>query len=192
VDLVAAKRALRRQMRARRRAVGPADRRAAGEAIARHILRQLAPRRVRRWAVYADLADELPMRPLFEAIRRVSVPLLPRIEGNRLEFLPVRSWSDLRAGAFGVLQPSAGARGYRFSPDDAVVLPGLAFDRAGHRLGRGGGFYDRAFGGAHSQPLLIGAGYAFQLLAHVPHGSGDRRVDVVATDRGLIWPGSRL
>src|SRR5262245_13838165 len=121
-------------MGARRRTVAPAERRAAGEAIARHLLRQLAPRRVRRFALYADLADEMPMRPLFEAIRRVSIPLLPRIEGRRLEFLPVRSWSDLRAGDFGVLQPSAGARAHRFSPDDAVVLPGLAFDPAGHRL----------------------------------------------------------
>jgi len=132
------------------------------------------------------------MRPLFEAIRRVSIPLLPRVEGTRLEFLPVRSWSDLRKGTFGVLEPSAGARVYRFSRDDAVVLPGVAFDRAGHRLGRGAGFYDRAFGGAQAQPLLIGAGYAFQLRAHVPHGPCDRRVDVVATEHGMIWPGSRL
>lgn len=175
-----------------RRAVGPADRRLAGEAIAGHILRQIARRRVRRWAIYADLADEVPMRPLFEAIRRVSIPLLPRIEGSRLEFFSVRSWSDLRPGAYGVLEPTRGAGAVRVIPGDAVVLPGLAFDRSGHRLGRGGGFYDRAFAGARAQPLLIGAGYAFQLLPQVPHGTGDRRVDVVATDRGLIWPGNRI
>lgn len=192
MDLVAAKRALRRRIGARRRAIAPAERRSAGEAIARHILRQLPPRPGRRFALYADLADEMPMRPLFEAIRRVSIPLLPRVEGARLEFLPVRRWSDLRKGAFGVLEPSVGARAYRFSRDDAVVLPGVAFDRSGQRLGRGAGFYDRAFGGAQAGPLLIGAGYAFQLLAHVPHGPFDRRVDVVATERGMIWPGSRL
>jgi 5-formyltetrahydrofolate cyclo-ligase len=190
-DLVAAKRALRGRMSSARRAIGQADARAAGDAIARCVLRVLAPRRVRRFAVYANLPDEVPMRPLFEAIRRISIPLLPRVDGNRLEFVPVRSWSDLRAGAFGVREPSRGTRGVRLSPGDAVVVPGLAFDRSGHRLGRGGGFYDRTFSGARSQPLLIGAGYAFQLLPHVPHGPGDRRVDVVVTDRGWIWPGIR-
>jgi 5-formyltetrahydrofolate cyclo-ligase len=179
-------------MSALRRAVGSSDRRTAGEAIAGHLLREIAPHRVRRWALYADLADEVPMRPLFEAIRRVSIPLLPRIEGSRLAFFSVRSWSDLRPGAYGVLEPARGGGTVRLTPDDAVVLPGVAFDRSGHRLGRGGGFYDRAFAGAQSQPLLIGAGYAFQLQAQVPHGTGDRRVDVVATDRGVIWPGSRL
>jgi 5-formyltetrahydrofolate cyclo-ligase len=178
-------------MRALRRAVGSADRRAAGEAIAGHILRQLALRRVRRWALYAELADEVPMRPLFDAIRRDSIPLLPRIVGGRLEFVPVRSWSELRRGAHGVLEPARGMSAVRVSPQDAVVLPGVAFDRSGHRLGRGEGFYDRAFGGAQSQPLLIGAGYAFQLVPQVPHGAGDRSVDVVATDRGVIWPGNR-
>ena len=178
-------------MSSRRRAIGHADARAAGEAIARYVLCVLLRRRARRCAVYADLPGEVPMRPLFEAIRTRSVPLLPRVDGDRLEFVPVRSWSDLRIGAFGVREPPQGALGIRLSPDDAVVLPGLAFDRSGHRLGRGGGLYDRAFGGARSQPLLIGAGYAFQLVPHVPHGPGDRRVDVVVTDRGWIWPGNR-
>jgi 5-formyltetrahydrofolate cyclo-ligase len=191
-DLAAEKRALRRQIGTRRQAIAGAERRAAGEAIARHVLRALVGRRVRRWAVYADLPDEVPTRSLFEAIRRVSIPLLPRIEGRRLAFAPVRSWSDLRPGVFGVLEPPRGTPGVRLAPEDAVVLPGVAFDRSGHRLGRGAGLYDRTFGGAGSQPLLIGAGYAFQLLAHVPHGGSDRKVGVVVTDRGWIWPGNRI
>lgn len=178
-------------MSVRRRGVECAERRAAGDALAHHILRALGSRRVRHWALYADRSDEVPMRPLFEAIRRGWVPLLPRITRTHLEFVPVHRWSDLRRGSYGVLEPPRGAGGVRLSGDDVVVVPGLAFDRTGHRVGRGGGFYDRAFGGSRAQPLLIGAGYAFQLLPHVPHDSSDRRVDVVATERGLIWPGIR-
>jgi 5-formyltetrahydrofolate cyclo-ligase len=191
---VAAKRSLRRQIRARRLAVSQSDRRTAGEAIARHILRELAQRPVRRWALYADLPDEVPMRALFEAIRAgtSSLPLIPRITGGLLVFVAVRSWSDLRPGPWGLLQASWGGRGHPFSADDVVLVPGLAFDRAGHRLGRGGGFYDRTFAGARRHPLLIGAGYSFQLHERVPHAASDRRVDAVVTERGIVWAGSRM
>jgi 5-formyltetrahydrofolate cyclo-ligase len=71
---------------------------------------------------------------------------------------------------------------------DVAVVPGVAFDRAGHRLGRGGGSYDRAFGTAAAMPFLIGAGYAFQLRPHVPHESRDRSLDAIVTESGFVWP----
>ena len=131
------------------------------------------------------------MRPLFDAIRRAGgVPLMPRVRGRRLEFVAVRNWDDLRAGAFGVLQPSAGRDAQRLLARDVVVLPGLAFDRIGGRLGRGQGYYDRTFAAAAPTPLRIGACYDFQLVERVPHGSHDRRVDAIVTERGMIWCGS--
>jgi 5-formyltetrahydrofolate cyclo-ligase len=188
-DIVEAKRALRRQMDAMRSEVGESDRRAAAEATARALLRRLGGRRTARWAIYAALRNELSMKPLFDGIRALGqLPLLPRIHGGDLEFVPVRDWSDLRRGPLGVLEPPRGHCGQPLQPGDIVVVPGLAFDRAGNRLGRGRGFYDRAFGTARSTPLLIGAGYAFQVRAHVPHTSRDRRVDAIVTEGGMIWP----
>lgn len=132
------------------------------------------------------------MRPLFDALRSLGQePLLPRIRGQSLEFAPVHASAGLQRGRFRVFQPQWGVSAQHLRPGDVVVLPGLAFDRAGNRLGRGGGFYDRAFGGQGSAPLLIGAGYAFQLVSRVPHGSRDRRVDAIVTERGLIWPRGR-
>lgn len=192
IELVDAKRVLRRRMGAMRSELGVAHRRAAAEATARQLLREFKPRRMERWVVYAALRTELSMRPLFEALCALGcIPLLPRTHGEKLEFVPVRNWSDLRRGSLGVLEPPWGQGGKSLLPDDVVVLPGLAFDRAGHRLGRGGGFYDRAFGTAKPAPLLIGAGYAFQLREHVPHGSRDRRVDAIVTEHGMIWPRGR-
>jgi 5-formyltetrahydrofolate cyclo-ligase len=64
-----------------------------------------------------------------------------------------------------------------------VIVPGLAFDAAGRRLGRGAGHYDRAFpAGRQGAPLLVGVGYAFQLVDEVPAGPHDRRMDVVVTE----------
>jgi 5-formyltetrahydrofolate cyclo-ligase len=131
------------------------------------------------------------MWPTFETIRRSGVvPLLPRVRGERLEFVAVRDGSDLRAGSFGVPQPFEGRHARRLAPGDVAVLPGLAFDRMGHRLGRGHGFYDRTFAWAGPAPLLIGACYDFQLVDRVPHGSHDRRVDAIVTERRTIWSGN--
>ena len=131
------------------------------------------------------------MRPLFDAIRRAGeVPLMPRMRGRRLEFVAVRDWADLRSGALGVLEPFAGRVAQRLVPGDVVVLPGLAFDGMGRRLGRGQGYYDRTFATAAPTPLLIGAAYDFQLVDRVPHGSHDRRVDAIVTERGMVGCGS--
>lgn len=171
--------------------VSESQRRDVGGRIARRLLREVGTSRARRFALFASLRDEVSMRPLFEAIRRAGgVPWMPRVRGDRLDFVAVRDWGDLRSGAFGVLQPFAGRAAQRLAEGDVVVLPGLAFDRTGRRLGRGQGFYDRTFASAARTPLLIGACYEFQLVDRVPHGSHDRRVDAIVTERGMIGCGS--
>jgi 5-formyltetrahydrofolate cyclo-ligase len=171
--------------------VSESQRRDVAVRIARSLLREVGAGPPRRWALFASLRSEVSLRPLFDAIRRAGgVPLMPRVRGRRLEFVAVRDWADLRPGALGVLQPFAGRGAQRLIPGDVVVLPGLAFDRMGRRLGRGQGFYDRTFATAAPTPLRIGACYDFQLVERVPHGSHDRRVDAIVTERGMIWSGS--
>jgi 5-formyltetrahydrofolate cyclo-ligase len=71
-----------------------------------------------------------------------------------------------------------------------VLVPGVAFDRAGNRLGRGQGLYDRAFpASAPRPPLLIGVAYQIQLVEAVPYTEADRRMDAVVTELGLHWAG---
>lgn len=172
-----------------RRQVPAAQAWAAGAAVAQAVLAVLGRRRWDRVALYASLPDELPMRPLFDALTaRGVVPLLPRMRGERLELAPVRSWLDLRSGAFGILEPPRGVAAQRLGRGDVAIVPGVAFDRAGHRLGRGRGSYDRAFPASGAAPFLIGVGYAFQLRARVPHESHDRSLDVIVTESGVIWP----
>ena len=65
-------------------------------------------------------------------------------------------------------------------------FPALALDAAGRRLGRGGGYYDRAFAAAPRGPFRVGVGYDFQLVEEVPAGVGDGRVDMVATEARQI------
>ena len=191
-----AKRRLRRELRAQRAEVPGDEAARAGEAAARVLLAEGRIRGAARVALYAALPDEVPTRPLFEALARRGVPILfPRCRPDRrLAFAAVAAWEDLRPGHFGVLEPAADEPGVDLDPRDAVIVPGVAYDRAGHRLGRGAGYYDRAFppgDDARRAPLLVGLAYAFQLVDAVPHGPRDRSVDGVATERGLHWVAQR-
>lgn len=97
----------------------------------------------------------------------------------------MQSWDALRRGRFGVLEPPAGAV-VRPQAGDVVVVPGVAFDRDGGRLGRGRGYYDRAFPvGAEEAPRLVGFAYSVQLVERVPCDSRDRRMDAIVTEDGV-------
>ena len=73
-------------------------------------------------------------------------------------------------------------------PQMMVLVPGLAFDDGGGRLGRGMGYYDRSFEGCvRGAPWLLGFAFAFQIVERVPMESLDRRVDGVVTEVGLSW-----
>ena len=191
--LAVAKRRLRRAIRSRAaRAASATSAGAAGEAVALRLLRAPSLWRRERWILYAALPDELPLWPLFERLRaRGRAVLLPRLRGSRLEFAQVRELGDLSRGSHGILEPRAALPALALRPADVVLVPGRAFDRAGHRLGRGGGSYDRAFAAACAPPLRIGVGYAWQIIERVPRDSRDRRVDAIVTERALCWAGGR-
>jgi 5-formyltetrahydrofolate cyclo-ligase len=111
--------------------------------------------------------------------------VLPRIESG--EALPVtyRPGDPVSGTAFGAMEPSAGAL---VDPErlDAVVMPGVAFDRAGNRVGYGGGYYDRLLGRTRADIHTIAVAFAVQLVDAVPVGHQDRRVDIVVTEDEVI------
>lgn len=185
-DVADAKRRLRRLLAERRRAVADAEARAVAGRIAAILAAEPRVRRASRVGLYAAVHGEVPSRPLFEALTDVE-RLLPRVRGRRLEWARVEDWDALVPGPFGIPAPPPDAPAEILRADDAVLVPGLAFDARGWRLGRGGGFYDRAFPPGRSAPLLVGVAHAFQVLEAIPHDSRDRRVDAIVTERGMVW-----
>ena len=182
-----AKRRLRERMGALRRGVAKDVARAAGEAVAKLAGAESAVSAARRVGLYASLDDELPTRALFETLLAAGRPLLlPHIRGPRLDWSVVEGWAELAPGRFGILEPR-GASVAAPGSEDLVFIPGLAFDTNGFRLGRGGGYYDRAFGDPETGPTLVGVAYAFQCVEAVPRDSRDRRVDAIVTEREWIW-----
>lgn len=185
-----AKRRLRSTLATRRSQVSPRDAAAAAALLADAVLEEPRIRRAERVALYAALDNEIPTRALFEALRSLSiVRLLPRFEGKEIVWGRAEDWDALTAGRFGILEPDRCAE--VLTQNDVVLLPGVAFDRNGWRLGRGGGHYDWAFPPATESPWLVGVGYSFQWLAEVPHDSRDRRVDAIVTENGWVWRARR-
>lgn len=160
----------------------PAARAAAGDAVARHVLAWDELRSGRRVALYSALPDEVPTAPLLHGLRqRGHLVLLPRI--STVDFAVCTDPETLVEGRFGILEPRAGAPASRLAADDLILVPGVAFDSAGGRLGRGGGWYDRAL--ALHAGAVFGIAFHFQLVSVVPTRPWDRRVSGVFTERGL-------
>lgn len=176
---------LRVSMRVRRRSLDPEARRAAGVEVERLVTASPEFQQARRVALYAALADEVPTEGLLHVVLETGrVLLLPRAaSAGRLEFASVREPGALIEGSFGTLEPAPSCPSARLSPDDLVLIPGVAFDRAGRRLGRGGGWYDRSLPG--DLPRVFGVGFAFQLVEAVPANARDRRVAGIYTEAGL-------
>jgi 5-formyltetrahydrofolate cyclo-ligase len=175
-------------MLARRRALPPEAARAAARSAERHLLGAAELLCARRVALYAALADEIATAGLFHGLAKAGkVCLLPRVvAGRRLAFCAVERWEDLVPGSFGVSEPPEGCPTIRPGPGDVVIAPGVAFDAEGWRLGWGGGHYDRAFPPeAAEAPLLFGLAFELQVVESVPHGSRDRRMDAIVTERGI-------
>ncbi len=183
-------RATSRSMGASASAAGVA--RGAGSAAVARLLATAEYRASRSLVLYAALADELATLPLFEAAQRGDRRCaLPRVDAdNQLAFAFVARWEDLRVGRYGVLEPPADAALTTLAEVDLIVVPGVAFDAAGSRLGRGGGYYDRALVGARRpdghRPPVFGWVQDWRLVDEVPVGRDDQPVDVVVTEMRLL------
>jgi 5-formyltetrahydrofolate cyclo-ligase len=165
-----------------------ADARQAGEMLMAHVLADFMPPAGAVVSGFWPIGDEIDLRPLMVALAARGHPLcLPETPKRGLP-LVFRRWlpgEPLVAGRFGTSHPSGPV-----TVPDFVLVPLLAFDRAGNRLGYGGGFYDRTLGGL-PDAMRLGCAFACQEVAAVPVGPVDQRLDAVATEFGVIRMGGR-
>ncbi len=104
----------------------------------------------------------------------------PRITGRHVEFIVIENLSTMTRGAFGVLEPPPGPPA---PPADLVLVPGMAFDERGNRLGRGGGFYDQIL--KEVPGYRLGVTFSKQFLISVPTDPHDESVQAVLTENGV-------
>ncbi|MGA2665804.1 MAG: 5-formyltetrahydrofolate cyclo-ligase [Nitrososphaerales archaeon] len=144
-------------------------------------------------AAYVSKDDEVQTRELIARAlaegKRVAVPLVDgAIDG--LRFVEIHGVGDLAPGRFGILEPRSDAGPtVPLSGSDLVLVPLVAWDERGHRIGYGRGYYDRALAG-RGRSLAVGLALESQRVARVPEGPGEGPLDAVVTEsRVLILAG---
>lgn len=183
--LAGLKAAARKVALARRAGCDPA----LGVALTAHVLREAPPPPGAVVAGFWPMGAEIDIRPLLRALHgrghRIALPVTPK-RGHPLHFRQWQPGDTLARGPLGTSQP--GPEALPLTPD-WLLVPLLAFDRAGHRLGYGGGYYDRTLAGLPGA-IALGVAYACQEVDEVPVGEDDAPLAAIATEGGVIVCGA--
>jgi len=178
-----AKESLRVGFKARRNGLTPRELQVAGDAAARLVGQSPEWKQSKTVCLYASFGGELPTDGLLVlALLEGKRLLLPRVTGRtQLVLHEVTDLATLEVSRLGIRQPRADAPVVPLSEAGLILVPGLAFDGAGRRLGFGGGFYDRLLAKPPRKTFRLGHAHAFQLVSRLPEEPHDARVQAVVT-----------
>lgn len=185
-QMLSAKDALRTEMRRVRLSIPVGERATRAGRVTALLLSLSGIRSASVVLGFASFGSEVPTGGLLSALEEAGMTvLLPFLDSGEMSVAPHIRGEPLVRSTYGPAEPQL-----RLSADpgsiEAVILPGLAFDRRGGRLGYGGGYYDRFLRRLRTRPSLVGIAFAEQLVKRVPVGDGDVNVDLVVTDREVI------
>lgn len=189
-DLASRKKALREQAHANRNA--QPDRDALSTAICRTLAGLPAYQAAKTVMYYVDVRSEVRTRhALPEALnhgKKIVVPYC--VEGRELALFHLTSMDELATGAFRILEPRPELRGLPEKKVDVreldlIVVPGVAFDRRGARMGHGFGYYDRLLKGARPETLLVALAFECQVFDEIPTEGHDVFMDLVITEKAV-------
>ncbi|WP_221793130.1 5-formyltetrahydrofolate cyclo-ligase [Oceanobacter mangrovi] len=184
------KQQIRQQMRQQRRQLSRRQRLQAASGLRNSVLRSGLLLRGNSAALYLVNDGEIDTRPLIRQIqsmgKRVYLPVLHPLKAGHLVFIEYHRNTRMRQNRFGIPEPDF-RYGKRLSAAfiSHIFMPLVAFDEAGHRLGMGGGFYDRTLAftrNAGHKPRLTGCAHEFQKLSAIPAESWDIPLSAIATD----------
>jgi 5-formyltetrahydrofolate cyclo-ligase len=140
-------------------------------------------------ALHSPIRNEIATDLLInESLSAAKIVLLPAITPQGMVFRRLRSLEELVCGRFGICEPPEGMEVYLPEAIDFFLVPGVAFDLEGRRIGYGKGYYDRTLHMMEGSGRLAGYGYDFQLLESIAGAPHDVRMDLVITDRRMVSP----
>ena len=175
--------ALRAIVEQRRRIMTPEQVAADSKLICEQIEQMSAFREAHSVLIYYPVHNEVDLRPLLEKYRDQKTFLFPVTHRHYMEIRPYDGEEMMRKGHYGVPEPQT--EEYK-GAIDLILVPGVVFDQHCHRIGRGGGYYDK-FLRRHPRAKKIGVCYAFQLKKHsIPHWFKDQKLDRIVTPQQTI------
>ena len=182
-DLNSQKIALRKQIRTLLQKISPEAREAASAQIRAQLKGQSIWKNAGSILFFAPVSDEVDVWPLLEeALNAGKAAALPRFDSADQSYVACRVQnlrSEIVTGEFGIREPAVKCAEIPFSKFDLILVPGVAFDLHGHRLGRGRGFYDRLL--AEARGVKCGVAFDEQLASEVPAGMLDVQVNFILT-----------
>lgn len=176
---------LRLAMQDRRARLNAEETSELGSKIAHNLLKRPELTGIPKIGIYSAIRGEVPTEPLFSLLRRQASLHYPRINpGRELEFAPIDDFKQLCRGFSGILEPDVSIPATPLEQLGLLVIPGLAFDLAGNRIGWGQGFYDRIL--RNYQGLRFALAYDFQVLDQIPANADDEKMDLIITEARAI------
>ncbi|OAB48514.1 hypothetical protein PBAT_02450 [Paenibacillus antarcticus] len=162
-----------------------------------HMTQKLESMRINNFLVYISFRSELNTRSLIQwGWNQGLQVLVPRCDPNdySMDIHPLQDWDELASGSYGIEEPNplrTSALGHEYVPE-VIIVPGLAYDRLGGRLGYGRGYYDRLherlqpYVDHKRAPILMGLGYEMQVVNKVPMDRHDAKLDILVTENGIV------
>jgi len=180
------KKSMRILSRENRRNFPLTEKKRADKQIHDAVLSHASVQSAHRICVYVSLPDEVETNAIIDQLlkrgKTVSIPKV--VSKGVLKLYEIHSFDDVITGAFGILEPDVSCTHIEKTDVDIFIVPGIAFDREGNRLGRGMGYYDRLLEGLSA--YKIGLAYASQIISGLPHNEYDIPMDTVITERETI------
>ncbi len=178
---------IRQSHRERRKGLTPNLRKEKSEAIRSRLEALDEFKSAEKILVFLSKDDEVDTHGLVQdALDQARKVFAPRVDGEELLIYPIKSWDDLEQGDFGILEPALHPDSTHPAEMDLILVPGLAFDKKGHRLGYGKGFYDRLL--KATKGLKVGLAFDEDLIEELPAEEHDVPLDLIVTDSSLIRP----
>lgn len=191
ITLKEEKKQLREELLQLRSEITSEEREKAESAVVSKLLSLASFRFAETVLLYSPIKGEINVLPVAEAAikagKKVAFPLCDT-ESSTMTYHVVRDLSDLKAGSYGIPEPSSDLPLYVPSKDknDLIIIPAVCFDRQGYRVGYGKGYYDRymgTFGGTS-----VGVTFHKLLRPTVPRGRFDKHVSLIVTEKGAFSP----
>ena len=170
--LKVAKGKMRELLVQKRRMLPSAERAMFSEQVLQQLEQMHCFRESKTVLLYYPVQNELDVLPLVQKYKREKTLLFPVSHRRGMTVHPYAGNEQMHRGKFGIPEPTTPAYEGKI---DLIIVPGVAFDAKGRRLGRGGGYYDR-FIKKQTHAVLVGVGYDFQLVDEVPAARHDQRV----------------
>ena len=157
--------------------LGKEEREEMSMVLRERIVQKDAFRQAKVVMLYYPILNEPDLRPLMDEYMKDKIILLPVAHRKTIEMRQYKGREEMHRGHFGIPEPTGAA--FTGSPD-LIIVPGIAFDKDGNRLGRGGGYYDRFLKHFHKATKYAVA-YDFQIVEKVPMATFDARIDGILT-----------